>query len=366
MKTLTHKIKKHTRTVCYILSYYSPEYVRTTTMVDALLKIDDVRLLQARNTARGIIRYLQTLCKLIKIRLHYNPDYYILGFRGYEIFWFVRVIAMHKILIYDHLMSPYDSLLNEKKKISLGGFLDFFVYRYEKWVLHHADVVLTDTPSHKVYFAGLFHLPLKKIHAVPVGADEKLFTPAVYPSVLPSKKFEVLFYGSFLPLHGVDIILQAALILKEEPIHFLLIGGNRVDLTDFHRTIDLGQLQNVSHRHWVRFDELPGLIRHAAIGLGGPFGKTGQGQRVITGKTFQFMAMGQPVIIGETDEEAGFIDKENCLIVPQGNAKALAQAIKWASNHRHELDEIGNRGRQLYLEKFSIDNIKNRMSVLFS
>ncbi len=366
MKTLTHKIKKHTRTVCYILSYYSPEYVRTTTLVEALLKIDDVRLLQARNTARGIIRYVQTLCKLIKIRLRYNPDYYILGFRGYEIFWFVRIIAMHKILIYDHLMSPYDSLLNEKKKISPGGFLDFLVYRYERWVLYHANIVLTDTSSHKAYFSRLFHLPLEKIHAIPVGADEKLFNPAVCPSVPPPEKFEVLFYGSFLPLHGVDIILQAALILKEEPIHFLLIGGNRVDLTDFHKTIDHCQLHNVSHQNWIDFTELPGLIRHAAIGLGGPFGKTGQGRRVITGKTFQFMAMGQPVIIGETDEEAGFIDKKNCLIVPQGNAEALAQAINWASNHRHELGGIGKRGRQLYLEKFSIDNIKNRMSVLFS
>ncbi len=366
MKPLTYEIKKHTKTVCYILSYYSPEYVRTTTLVEALLKIDDVKLFQARNTARGIIRYAQTLCKLIKIRLCYNPDYYILGFRGYEIFWFVRVIAMHKILIYDHLMSPYDSLLNEKNKISPGGFLDFLVYRYEKWVLHHANVILTDTASHKTYFSRLFHLPLKKIHAIPVGADEKLFNPAVCPSAPPPSKFEVLFYGSFLPLHGVDIILQAALILKEEPIHFLLIGGNRVDLTDFHKTIDHCRLHNVSHQDWVRFDELPGLIRHATIGLGGPFGKTGQGRRVITGKTFQFMAMGQPVIIGENDEQAGFIDKKNCLIVPQGNAEALAQAISWACNHRDELGGIGERGHQLYLEKFSIDNIKNRMSALLS
>ncbi len=366
MKKCPYKIKNHTKTVCYILSYYSPEYVRTTTLVAALLKIDGLRLFQARNTAKGIIRYAQTFCKLIKIRLLYNPDYYILGFRGYEIFWLVRVIAMRKVLIYDHMMSPYDSLLNEKKKISPGGFFDFLVYTYEKWLLHHANIVLTDTSSHKAYFSRLFHLPLEKIHVIPVGTDEKLFNPASCPSALPSKKFKVLFYGSFLPLHGVDIILQAALILKEKPIHFLLIGGNRVDLTDFHKTIAHCQLHNVSHQDWINFIELPGLIKNTTIGLGGPFGKTGQGRRVITGKTFQFMAMGRPVIIGETDEQAGFIDKNNCLIVPQGNAEALAQAIDWACNHRNELGGIGEKGRQLYLEKFSIDNIKNQMSTLFS
>lgn len=366
MKNHSHKIKNNTKTVCYVLSYYSPEYIRTTTLIEALLRINGLRLFQARNTAKGIIRYVQTLFKLIKIRLLDNPDYYILGFRGYEIFWPVRIIAMRKILIYDHMMSPYDSLLNEKKRIPPGGFLDFLVYSYEKWVLRHANIVLTDTSSHKAYFSRLFHLPLEKIHVIPVGTDEKLFNPASCPSALPSKKFEVLFYGSFLPLHGVDIILQAALILRKEPIHFLLIGGNRVDLTDFHKTIDHCQLRNVSHQDWIDFAELPRAIKHATIGLGGPFGNTGQGRRVITGKTFQFMAMGRPVIIGETDEEAGFINKRNCLIAPQGNAEALAQAISWAGNHRNELDGIGERGRQLYLEQFSIDNIKNRMSALFS
>ena len=101
--------------VCYILSYRFPNYVRTKTLTRALKRTDNVVLFEAVNTARWVFRYVQTLILLLWMRIKNNPDYYILGFRGYEIFWIVRLITFGKTLIFDHMMSPYDSLVNEKK-----------------------------------------------------------------------------------------------------------------------------------------------------------------------------------------------------------------------------------------------------------
>ena len=76
---------------------------------------------------------------------------------------------------------------------------------------------------------------MEKIHSIPVGADENVFEPlASNIEYTITEEFKVLFYGSFLPLHGVDIILNAALMLKEYNIVFTLIGGGRIDLTTFH------------------------------------------------------------------------------------------------------------------------------------
>jgi glycosyltransferase involved in cell wall biosynthesis len=345
--------------LCYILSYYSPRYVRTETLVQALKKIEGIELYQARNTSTGFFRYFQTLGRLIVVRILHNPQQYLLGFRGYEFFWAVRLLTLGKTLIYDHMMSPYDSLLNEHSVIRKGGLLDRFIFYYEKVILNASNFVLTDTEAHGQFFHEVFGIPLEKIKAVPVGTDEDVFH-LDYPTAEPNSHdcFEVLYYGSFLPLHGINIILKAAFLLRDKPIRFTLIGGNRLDLSDFHREVKQLNLNKVTHIDWVEFEELPRFISRADVGLGGPFGGTGQAERVITGKTFQFLAMAKPVIVGRYQGSGGgFVDKENCLLIPQNNVKALASAILWAFDHPSELGRIGRRGYELFRNEYSSKRI---------
>ena len=82
---------------------------------------DGVVLYQARNTARGFRRYFQTLAALIAVRLKFNPDVYLLGFRGHEFYWPLRHLVGEKPIILDALMSPYASLSNERKHGPLGA-----------------------------------------------------------------------------------------------------------------------------------------------------------------------------------------------------------------------------------------------------
>src|SRR5690606_4500945 len=102
-----------------------------------------------------------------------------------------------------------------------------------------------------------------------------------------SVTFTVLFYGSFLPLHGIDLILNCAALLQQEEITFRLIGGNRQNLSYFYDMLRTLQLNNVNHERWLEYERLPEAISHSDLCLGGPFGNTGQALKVITGKTFQ-------------------------------------------------------------------------------
>jgi glycosyltransferase involved in cell wall biosynthesis len=88
--------------------------------------------------------------------------------------------------------------------------------------------------------------------------------------------------------------------------------------------------------------------------LAGPFGNTGQAQRVITGKSYQFMAAGMPTVIGKNQAGKPFFkDKLDCLLVDQGDAEALSKVITWAYKNRTKLPAIGKNGRILYEKKFS-------------
>jgi glycosyltransferase involved in cell wall biosynthesis len=259
-------------------------------------------------------------------------------------------------------MSPYDSLINETRVIKKHSLLAKLIYHYERSILRACDQILTDTDLHKRYFQILFQIKSKKIKTIPIGTDEELFYPTgVLSAAHGSVPFEVLYYGSFLPLHGINIILDAALALIDIPVHFTLIGGNRLDLSEFCRKIEIYKIHNVDHISWVDFENLPDYIARADLGLGGAFGGTGQARRVITGKTFQFLAMAKPVVVGEIDEDCGFEDKVNCLIVRQKDAKSLARAILWAFQNKSALPLIGRRGYDLYRLRYSVKEISERI-----
>jgi len=337
--------------LCYILCYREPNYVRSMSLIAALRRMQGSVVLEAVNTNTGWIRYVEAIARLIRCRLKEQPDTYVLGFRGYEIFWVARLLTAGRVLVFDHMMSPYDSLLNERKTIRRGGILDALVYRYERGILRSSDLVLTDTEIHRRFISKRFGVPYGKIAVVPVGTDESLFYPRHGTGAQGKERLDVLFYGSFQPLHGVPVILEAARRLRDKPVHFTIAGGKGPGkgTPEAHNEPSA----NVTRLGWIPYRDLPAMIARADLCLGGPFGDTGQAQRVITGKTFQFLAMGKPVVIGRIAEEAGFEDRHNCLLVPQGSVEALEEAILWCLEHRNRLEEIGRNGRLLYERRFS-------------
>ncbi|MCJ0825712.1 glycosyltransferase [Luteimonas sp. 50] len=348
--------------VCFVLAYRAPDYIRGRALCAALAGSGAVDLWLAVNRTKGIRRYWQSIRQLLHVRSNFDPDVYILGFRGHEIAWLVRWLTRDRQLVLDALMSPYAAMKEEGKLGLLGRVLAPCWRRYEGAILHLADAVLADTHLQAAYYRDEFRLPVDKVIAIPVGAIERAGDPAIPPSTASHGPLRVLFYGSFLPLHGMDVILDAAASLSDLPIEFDFIGGSRAQARQFRAACNTRGIQRYTHRRWVPLEH---LLQHEIPGadlcLGGPFGGTPQARRVVTGKASQCMASGKATVIGRIDEDYGFIDRDNCLLVEQGNAAALAEAIRWAHDHRAELPAIGRRGRALYEQRLSGRVIGDRL-----
>jgi len=356
---------KSSSKVCYILSYKTPNYVRTTALVNALALIPEIKLFQARNKSKGILRYVETFLKFLQIRFKENPDVYIIGFRGHEMYWLYRVFVLRKIFVFDEMMSPYDSIVNERKILSKSNLIAKIIYKLEKSILQNSNLVLTDTNIHSKFFSKTFEIDLKKIKVIPVGTDEKLFDMKMVEQIDLGKDFTVFFYGTFLPLHGIDIVLRAASLLKKYPIKFVIVGGrgNERAIKNFNSQMEELELENVTHYDWVDFTDLPRYIKSSDLCLGGPFGGTPQARRVVTGKTYQFLHMGKATVIGKIGEGFGFVDKENCLLVNQNNENDLAEAILWGYENRERLVEIGWNGKILFEKRFSYKEISKTLKL---
>lgn len=359
LRFVMHVINK--TSVCIITCYKDPDYVRAITLRQGLGAQKNVDLTIIKNRRTGVLRYFEVMAKLIKVRLTVNPDVYLLTFRGYEMLLPVLIIGIGKKMVYDEFINPIEWVFYEHKKIPLLSDLiekiAKFIYRL---LLKHCDVVLTDTDSHADFSAKLMRVNRAKYLTIPVGTDEDTFKPI---TVKKKKDFTVFYYGNMLPLHGIDYVLGAALrLVDEKRIRFEIIGG------DFRleRRVKLFQRlgANINYSSRIPYADLPQAIARADLCLGGPFGGTLQSQFVITGKSYQFLAMGKPVVVGINRESGVFSDRYDILVTKQADDKALSEAILWAKNNPVELRALAKRGRQLYSKEFSPKVITGKIGEL--
>jgi len=351
--------------VAIVTCYRDPEYVRAQTLRAGVIAQPDTEAIIVKNKFTGWWRYTEVITKLAVARLRHNPDIYLLTFRGYEILPFVLLIAGRRPVIFDEFINLIEWTVYEHRKIRQTGWPAKMLAGYYNHLLKRCRYILADTPEHAAYSSRLSKIDLSRYQAIPVSTNEQLFKPAeLRPARKSSSPFQVFYYGNMLPLHGLQYVLQAAIMLKDRPIEFLLIGGKAKTRQAIAEAQASGS--HITHKSWVEFESLPSYIAAADLCLGGPFGDTPQAQFVITGKTYQFLASAAPTVIGQTKAAALFKDKDNCLLVPLANAAALAEAITWAQAHDKELALIGENGRKLYEREFSQAVIAEQLGTILN
>ncbi len=350
--------------VCLITCYKQPDYIRAKTLRAALNRLEDVELIVVKNKHIGLWRYIEVICKLIAARLTKHPDIYFLTFRGYEMLPMTRLLTLGKPLIFDEFINLVEWVVDEHHKIKQKSLLAKILYNSYRFWLKKVNLITTDSKSHAEYSANLMKLPIDKYVPLIVSTDEQTFDGSKVASRRHKRPFRVFYYGNMLPLHGIEVVLQAMRNLKGQDVELQLIGGS----TKVQQMIKQAKSDGVKvdYKTWVPFTDLPSYMQSADVCLGGPFGDTIQSQFVITGKTYQLLRIGRPVIVGQNLESGIFTDKLNVLTVKQNNADSLAGAILWAQSHPVELKKIGQNGRKLYQNKLSNRQLSEQLRLMFT
>lgn len=342
------------RSIAIITCYRDPDYVRAASLraaAHASGLFREVRVI--KNRRRGVLRYLEVVLALVALAFD-RPDSYLVTFRGYEILPFVLLLRGRRPVYYDEFINPVEWFVHEHHRFSPTSVRARMLRAAFRSMMRRCAGVLADTSSHADYSASLMDLPRSLYHPVAVGTDEATFHPI--EKTWPESRLRVLYYGSMLPLHGLEVVLDAARALADdERVSFMFVGGDDDDARAIAAAGADGA--HVGHRTWVAYAELPSLFAEHELMLGGPFGDTVQSRYVVTGKTYQFLACALPTVVGENLESGPFLDRGNAFVVRQGDPAALAAAIRWAADHDRELAGIGRAGRDLYERLFSTARI---------
>jgi len=320
------------------------EYIRNHVLIAGLRQSCDVTIFTATN-GNIVTRSLKGILKWIVYRPIY--DIAMSGFYGQLIAMILSVIQ-NKPVVLDAYVSTYETLCEDRKLFHPRSPIGRLAYWIDQKSCQLSSLIITDTQAHARYLSRQFGIPEEKLRVIYVGCDESIFYPRldVYPT---SSYCEVFYYSSFLPLHGVDTIIQAAVLLKNRNDIRFTIGGKGPEFGFIRKMIEKLDIKNVDLVGWIPLEQLPLYIARATICLGGHFSKVPKATRVISTKTFQFIAMRKPTIVGDSEAiREIFTHLEHVYTVPTGNPIALAEAIACLADNKKLRDDIAAGGFEVF------------------
>jgi glycosyltransferase involved in cell wall biosynthesis len=222
----------------------------------------------------------------------------------------------------DFFISMYDTLCCDRKKFKADGLVGKILHLIDEHTLKRADLVICDTNAHGDYFAHEFHADRSHMHTLYLEADTSIYHPMNIPK--PTKyigKYIVCYFGSILPLQGVDVILEAFNMLKDYPnITLICIGPVKSKLA----------LPNIEYIDWLPQQKLAEYISFSDLCLAGHFNNDiAKAKRTIPGKAYIYQAMKKPMILGDNpaNHELSCCGDKKVTFVEMGNPQALADAI---------------------------------------
>jgi glycosyltransferase involved in cell wall biosynthesis len=144
-----------------------------------------------------------------------------------------------------------------------------------------------------------------------------------------------VFAGSLRPWHGIETIAEAWRLLDASAPALLVVGdGPSRDLLDTPRATAVGR---------VPPDRVPALLAGADIGLA-PY--SADAPRYFSPlKLFEYLAAGLATVVADLPAVTAVVDRDTAVVIPGGDAEALAEAVAALCADASERRRLGENGR---------------------
>jgi glycosyltransferase involved in cell wall biosynthesis len=294
---------------------------------------------------RGVRAYSSLVARLTRAG---RPDVAFVLYPGYFDMPFVRIFSrLRKFpVVFDIFISLQDTIAGDRALRSSESSMSRFAGRVDRAACRRADLFLADTPVHASYFAELTGVPRDRFRVLWLGAQD-VFAPQ--PDVSPTPGL-VVFHGTFIPLQGLETIVRAAKLVEPDGLKIRIIGDGQ-ERHSVEALLRELEVTNVELTGLLPLEEIPRQIASASLCLG-IFGTTPKAGRVVPNKLYECLAVGRPVVTGDTPAIREAFTGE-VATVPPGDPAALADAMRELCADPSALDDLGRRGHERYERDYS-------------
>lgn len=238
----------------------------------------------------------------------------------------------------------------EKLQIISNKFMINLAYTLEKWIYKNSFLISGQTKGIVTSIQSRF--PTKKVVWFPNGVDVDFFEgkhenfPWRVELNIQSDDFVLLYAGIIGHAQGLEVIIDAAEILRGAPIKFLIVGDGpeKEKLISRAKSNELSNIQFLPNLEKLK---IPSLIK-ASDAYIVPLKKLDLFKGAIPSKLFEPLSMGKPILLG-VDGEANelFIEEGKAgLYFEPENAQSLVDRIRILFADRNLTESLGKQGQK--------------------
>lgn len=239
-------------------------------------------------------------------------------------------------LIVDFFVGKYETSVEDWNLYEPSSIKARILKFQDLAAIYFSDVCFTDTLPRARRFARILR-SRRDFLALPVGAPK--WAQATLATGDQNDSYDVLYYGNYIPLHGLDLVVEA--MKRVDPsrgMRYLFIGKGTL-----REEIEV-QLEKLEHPTTVEFrdsvpeESLASFITSSRLVLG-VFGESSKAQEVIPNKVWQALSLGAHVVTRDCEalNELAQIVGNRLTQVPGGTVDELAQVINNSRNYQIDL-----------------------------
>lgn len=310
------------KTVLFITTK-NEDYIRNNQEIKSIEKNAKSIIKIYSDKGNYLFRIFDIYVQIIKLNIK-NIDEIFIGFAPQLILPFMNHKFRKKYITIDFFISVYDTFVDDRKRVRSNSIIAKIMHYIDQKTLFLADSIIADTNAHADYFSKEFGVGRDKIETYYLEADKSIYHPQIVkrPTSLNDKCI-VLYFGSILPVQGVDIVLKTFDELKnDDRFYFYLIGkiGNQ-----YEKPIS----KNIEYIDWLTQEDLAKKIAIADLCLAGHFSaEIGKANRTVPGKAYIYQSMGKRMVLGDSlANREVFRDDNMHYFVNLGDSEQLTKII---------------------------------------
>ena len=233
-------------------------------------------------------------------------------------------------------------VISNKMFLKLATILEEWLYKKSYMVTGQTQGIVQNIQT---------RFPNKKVHWLPNGVDESIFSFKKKENVRQQLKLSnddfLIMYGGIIGLaQGLDVILDAAKLLPaESKITYLLLGDGPEKNRLQQRVVD-EKIARVKFLELVSREVVPSYVEAVDVAVI-PLKKMDLFLGAIPSKIFENLALGKPLLLSVDGEARSlFIDQGNAgLFIEPENSKMLAEKSLLMEANPEMVREMGNNGK---------------------
>ena len=364
---MDNQSKKRPLRICYF-GTYRENYTRNRILLKGLRAQENVEVYECHATlwhsiedrveqASGgwrspkfIGRVLKTYWQLFR-KHNCIPKYdvMLIGYPGQFDAYLARLLTWwrRKPMALDILMSLH-LVAEERGLLEKSAFTGKLIFWLEKGGLKLPNLLISENFAYENYYCEKYNLPHKTFNRIPHGADDSVYHPR--PISPPNNEFRITYHGMYLPSHGLDAVIGAAKELAEKKDVYFHFYGQGPEKERLERFVNTYHLNNVIVHGFVSQEELLDGLAQSHICLG-VFGETLQSHYTIQNKIWEGLAMGRPVISGESElVKSTLTHGEQIFLVPRNDVFALTNGLLTLKQQPMLRKKLAQQGYDYYCQ----------------